>query len=60
MDRKEKVTQMCFILFLVMGSDLIYIFLLSVETDVREADDLKVLPNFELPNLSVRPDCFAS
>lgn len=53
---------MRFILLLAMGSDLIYMFLLSVEMDMREgqADDLKVLPNFELLNLSVRPDCFAS
>lgn len=42
MDRKEKVTQMCFILFLAMGSDLIYIFLLSVEMDVREGLKLMI------------------
>jgi len=36
MHGKEKVTLMCFILFLAMGPDLIYIFLLSAEMDMRE------------------------
>lgn len=42
MDSKEKVTQMCFILFLAMGSDLIYIFLLPVEMHAWEVAELMI------------------
>lgn len=42
MDRKKKVTQMFFILFLAIGSDLVYMFLPPVEMNIWEVGKLMI------------------